>query len=225
MTGKPERFDVEHTDGAFVVDPSGHERLAIPGMAAVGGQVAAPLKKLLDEEGRENLHDPTPGWSAVTLARRLQKMMGRSPHAPAPAGRVVSSPGNGLKTGESLAEALEALRGRPALINVWASWCPPCREELPLLAAAERRFGRRIAFIGADLEDDEGSARGFLHRAGSDYPSFPVNAGEVADLLGPARGTPLTFILDGAGEVVDEHIGAYGSAAELDAELLRQVPG
>jgi cytochrome oxidase Cu insertion factor (SCO1/SenC/PrrC family)/thiol-disulfide isomerase/thioredoxin len=223
MTGKPERFDIEHTDGAFVIDPSGRERLAIPGMAAVGGRVAASLKRLLDEEGMENLHDPTPGWSAVDLARRMQRMMGPSPRTPASAGAVASSPGNGLRSGKSLGEGLEALRGRPALVNVWASWCPPCREEVPLLAAAERRFGRRIAFVGADLEDDEGSARGFLRRAGSDYPSFPVDAGEVGDLLGPAQGTPLTFFLDAAGEVVDEHIGAYDSAAELDADLIRHL--
>jgi cytochrome oxidase Cu insertion factor (SCO1/SenC/PrrC family)/thiol-disulfide isomerase/thioredoxin len=224
MTGKPERFDVGHTDGAFVIDPSGRERLAIPGMPAVGGRIEAPLAKLLDQEGKENLQDPTPGWSAVALARRLQKMMGLSRADPGPAGVGALSSGTDLKSGKSLGEGLEALRGRPAVVNVWASWCPPCREETPLLAAADRRFGRRIAFVGADLEDDEESARGFLRRAGSDYPSFSVDTAEVADLLGPPQGTPLTFFLDRTGDVVDEHIGAYGSAAELDADLIRHLP-
>jgi thiol-disulfide isomerase/thioredoxin len=128
----------------------------------------------------------------------------------------------GLRSGIELAAGLRAARGRPALVNVWASWCPPCREEMPLLAAAERRFGAQISFVGVDLEDDEGSARGFLRRAGADFPSYPADGAEVAALLDAAQGTPLTFYLDPAGQVVDEHIGAYRSAAELDADIIRQ---
>jgi cytochrome oxidase Cu insertion factor (SCO1/SenC/PrrC family)/thiol-disulfide isomerase/thioredoxin len=224
MTGKPERFDVEHTDGAFVFDPSGTERLAIPGMPAVGGRVAAPLAGLLDDAGKKNLHHPTPGWSAVALARRLQRMMGLGEAGGPPTReRGVRPGGGGLLTGQNLDQGLEAVRGRPAVVNVWASWCPPCREELPLLAAAERRLGRRIAFLGADLEDSDGSARPLLGRAGIDYPSYPADAGEVGELLGPVQGTPVTFFLGPAGEVVAEHIGAYRSAAELDADLLRHA--
>jgi cytochrome oxidase Cu insertion factor (SCO1/SenC/PrrC family)/thiol-disulfide isomerase/thioredoxin len=221
MTGRPERFDVEHTDGAFVIDPSGAERLAIPGMPAVGGRIEAPLASLLDREGRKNLHHPTPGWSAVALARRLQTMMGLG-RARA---RQATGEGGGLVGGEELGQALEAARGRPAVVNVWASWCPPCREELPLLAASELRFGRRFAFLGADLEDDEGSARSLLGRLGIDYPSYPADAAEIGALLGPVQGTPVTFFLGPTGEVVDEHIGAYRSAAELDADLIRHSTG
>jgi cytochrome oxidase Cu insertion factor (SCO1/SenC/PrrC family)/thiol-disulfide isomerase/thioredoxin len=214
MTGKPERFDVEHTDGAFLLDPRGVERLAVSGMPSVGGRVEPALARLLDEEGKKNLADPKPGWSAVALARKVEGMVG------------VDGGGGGsgrgtLRAGTDLAAGLEAARGRPAVVNVWASWCPPCREETPLLAAAERRFGDRIDFLGADLEDDEGAARGFLRRAGADYPSYPTDGSEVASLLGPVQGTPLTFYLDPSGQVVDEHIGAYRSAAELDADLLR----
>lgn len=219
MTGKPERFDVEHTDGVFLLGPGGNERLAVSGMPAVGGRIEAPLAKLLDQEGRKNLRHPTPGWSAVGLARRVQEMMGV---AVAPGRATASSVGGGLSRGGSLREGLETRRGRSAVVNVWASWCPPCREELPLFSAAERRFGHRIGFLGADLEDDAESARALLARVGTDYPSYPVDAAEVGELLGPVQGTPLTFYLDKSGEVVGEHIGAYRSAAELDADLLRQ---
>ncbi len=235
LTGKPERFDVEHTDGAFVIDPSGHERLAISGMPAVGGRIEPALAKLLNAEGKENLHHPTPGWSAVAMARQLEGMMGlKGAGGAAPgggakggaAGGRTGSSGSGLRAEASLEEGLEAVRGRPALVNVWASWCPPCREETPLLAAAEKRFGSRVAFLGADLEDNDESARGFLRRVGADYPSYPADAGAVTGLLGPVQGTPLTFYLDAQGEVVGEHVGAYRSAAELDADLLRHAsPG
>lgn len=217
--------DVEHTDGAFVIDPSGTERLAVPGMPAVGGRIAKPLAGLLDEGGRKNLRNPTPGWSAVGLARRLQRMMGLAPvSAPATRGQGGASRGSGgLVTDESLGEGLEAVRGRPAVVDVWASWCPPCREELPLLASAERRFGHRIAFLGADLEDSTGSARSLLGGIGIDYPSYPADAAEVGELLDPVQGTPVTFFLGRTGAVVDEHIGAYRSAAELDADLERHL--
>jgi cytochrome oxidase Cu insertion factor (SCO1/SenC/PrrC family)/thiol-disulfide isomerase/thioredoxin len=210
--------DVEHTDGAFVLDPRGTERLAVAGMPAVGGRIAAPLAGLLDEEGKKNLRHPTPGWSAVALARRLQRMMGLGG-----AGARSTPGGGGLRDDQDLGQALDAARGRPAVVNVWASWCPPCREELPLFASAERRFGQRIAFLGADLEDSAGSARSLLGRVGIDYPSYPADAAEVGDLLGPVQGTPVTFFLGQGGEVVDEHIGAYRSAAELDADLLRHA--
>jgi thiol-disulfide isomerase/thioredoxin len=219
MTGNPERFDVEHTDGAFVIDPSGTERLAVPGMPAVGGRIEAPLAGLLDEEGKGNLHHPTPGWSAVALARRLQRMMGprRAIARSAPPG------GPGLRADQTLDQALGAVHGRPAVVNVWASWCPPCREELPLFAAAESRFAGRIAFLGADLEDDAGSARALLDRLEIEYPSYPADATEVGGLLAPVQGTPVTFFLGPAGSVVDEHIGAYRSAAELDADVIRHA--
>jgi cytochrome oxidase Cu insertion factor (SCO1/SenC/PrrC family)/thiol-disulfide isomerase/thioredoxin len=212
--------DVEHTDGAFVIDPRGLERLAVPGMPAVGGRLKGPLRSLLDKQGKRNLRHPKPGWSAVALARRLEKMMGLSRPGTALAAR---RQGSGLVSGKGIDEGLAALSGRPAVVNVWASWCPPCREELPLFAAAERRFGSRIAFLGADLEDNAGSARSFLRRVGTDYPSYPVDEAEVAASLGPVHGAPVTFFLDRAGEVVDQHIGAYRSAAELDADLLRHA--
>jgi cytochrome oxidase Cu insertion factor (SCO1/SenC/PrrC family)/thiol-disulfide isomerase/thioredoxin len=220
MTGRPERFDVEHTDGAFVFGPGGAERLAVPGMPAVGGRMEAPLVGLLDKEGKENLAHPTPGWSAVGLARRLQRMMGLGARRARPA---AGGGRGGLLSGTSLGEALGSARGRPAVVNVWASWCPPCREELPLFAAAAPRFAGRIAFLGADLEDDDGAARALLARTGVDYPSYPADAAELGDLLAPVQGTPVTFFLGPAGEVVDEHIGAYRSAAQLDADLLRHA--
>lgn len=214
--------DVEHTDGAFVFDPAGVERLVVPGMPSVGGRLEPALRRLLDPQGEHNLHHPSPGWSAVAMARRLEAMMRPAEPSRVPVARPRTS---GLAGRTGLGEELEALAGRPAVVNVWASWCPPCREELPLLAAAERRFGSRIAFLGADLEDNDGSARSLLRRAGTEYPSYPVAESEVDALLGPVQGTPVTFFLDAAGEVVDEHIGAYHSEAELDADLLRRTVG
>ncbi len=67
---------------------------------------------------------------------------------------------------------LGALRGRPALIDVWASWCVPCREEAPMIARLWRRYGGQVRFLGIDVEDSRGDARAFVRRYGLRYPSI-----------------------------------------------------
>src|SRR5712691_1804509 len=64
---------------------------------------------------------------------------------------------------------LNSLRGRPSFIDVWASWCVPCREEAPVLARLWRRYRRRVQFLGIDVEDSRGDARAFLRR----WPRLP----------------------------------------------------
>ena len=100
------------------------------------------------------------------------------------------------------------------MLNVWASWCPPCREELPLLAAASARFGRRVAFLGADLEDDPVGARRLLASSRAHYPSYAVGRGEI-EALAPLRGTPVTLAFGRDGRLAAERTGAFGSYAEL----------
>ena len=59
--------------------------------------------------------------------------------------------------------ALTELRGRPVVINFWASWCLPCRDEAPELAAAARKHAGEVAFVGIDVQDFTSDARRFLH--------------------------------------------------------------
>jgi thiol-disulfide isomerase/thioredoxin len=106
------------------------------------------------------------------------------------------------------------------VLNAWTSWCPPCREELPLFAAASSRYGSRVAFFGADVEDDAESARQMLSSEHLAYPSYAVNLDEVS-AIAPARGTPVTIYLGPSGELLYEHIGAYSSAADLDHDIRR----
>ena len=69
----------------------------------------------------------------------------------------------------------EALRGYPIVINAWASWCAPCRSEFGLFATASARYGRRVAFLGADTNDSAGDARAFLTQHPVSYPSYQTS--------------------------------------------------
>ena len=90
-------------------------------------------------------------------------------------GTANEAPASPLITNGDLGARLHSLRGRPVVLNAWASWCPPCREELPLFANASARFGRRITFLGADVEDSAANARRLLAEIPLGYPSYATS--------------------------------------------------
>lgn len=101
---------------------------------------------------------------------------------------------------------LVGLRGKPVVVNVWASWCGPCRVEAPLLQKASAHFGERVAFLGVDARDSEGDARDFLRRYGITYPNVVDADDEIVGLLG-LRGFPTTYVFDRAGKVQASVVG------------------
>lgn len=111
---------------------------------------------------------------------------------------------------------LSAMRGRPVLVNLWASWCDPCREEMPLLQAASERYAQQVQFLGVDTKDASKPAAAFLADVGVTYPQLVDLDG---DLLGHLRvpGLPVTVVLDADGRVTGKHIG------ELDPESIEDL--
>ncbi len=75
LTHKPETFDVQHTDGLFILDPAGRERMADEGMAGVDGRLSAALRRLLDREGLENLAHPQAPWTAGQVFDDVGELM------------------------------------------------------------------------------------------------------------------------------------------------------
>jgi cytochrome c biogenesis protein CcmG, thiol:disulfide interchange protein DsbE len=109
-------------------------------------------------------------------------------------------------------ELLRQLRGTPVVVNMWGSWCPPCNDEAPMLAAAHERFGDRVQFIGIDIEDSVASARAFVRRFGWTFPSIrdPDFPSSFRPGLGFAA-QPNTLFYDASGRLVDSWQGPITS--------------
>ena len=117
-------------------------------------------------------------------------------------------------------QRLEELRGTPIVVNKWASWCGPCRQEFPHFQAVAAERGGEIAFLGVDMNDTEDAAEGFLSRLPLPYPSYFDPDQEIAGSLGgPANAIPATAFYDAAGKLVHTKFGAYTSADDLSADI------
>ncbi|GAA3777397.1 hypothetical protein GCM10022225_76580 [Plantactinospora mayteni] len=134
-----------------------------------------------------------------------------SPGTPAPALRGPTLAGEPFDLAE--------LRGRVVLVNVFASWCGPCRDELPMLADAQRRWSERVLrVVGLAVRDSSVAVRDLLDQTGAqDLTVLPDPTGTTAVDWG-ARGVPETFLVDGHGRIADRVIGPV-SAEWLDRRL------
>jgi cytochrome c biogenesis protein CcmG/thiol:disulfide interchange protein DsbE len=112
-------------------------------------------------------------------------------------------------------EALGPARHRPVVLNFFASWCAPCRQESPILAqtaAAERARHAVVQFIGVDVADSRSDAIPFVAQSGITYPVGTDDSLRVAAGLYGLNGEPSTFFIDSSGRVVAHVIGAVDQA-------------
>lgn len=107
--------------------------------------------------------------------------------------------------------SLADFRGDVVVVNVWGSWCVPCREEAPMLSALSRELaGRGVSFVGIDVRDNVTAAKAFESRYGITYPSFDdPQARAVLAFQGtvPVQAVPSTIVLDRQGRVAARIIG------------------
>ncbi|HEY1688241.1 MAG TPA: SCO family protein [Solirubrobacteraceae bacterium] len=249
-THKPETLNIEHSDGLFILDPAGQERVIVGGMPGIakGHRLEPALHKLLDSEGIHNLRHPETPWTAHELLNDLYWGMGREVPAstlapsrtptPEAAEEALSDSPQTLaslheQASQLLGGNIAALRGRvaglhgyPIVLNVWASWCEPCRSEFPLLATASAAYGSKVAFVGFDANDPgSGKARSFLASHHVSYPSYTGAISELTQFAPLDWVTPTTVFINRQGKVAYFHPGVYESQSALDTDIERHALG
>lgn len=127
---------------------------------------------------------------------------------------------------------LQELQGTPVVLNFWASWCIPCRDEAPVLERGWRDLGPRgVIFIGLNMQDLTEDALKFVDEFGVTYPTIREPTSDVADIFG-ATGIPETYFIDAQGRVVGHAIGALdqsqleaGAKAALSGQVVGTIAG
>lgn len=131
-----------------------------------------------------------------------------------------------LGGGQKAFEArLAQLRGYPVVVNVWASWCGPCRFEFPTLQKLSARYGKKVAFLGINSEDSRDAAETFLREDPVPYPSYTDPGKGMAESLGVHVGFPDTAFYDQRGKLVYLKQGPYSDDSELEADVRRYAAG
>ena len=165
-------------------------------MTAAGSTTAAPARGVLNR--RVLLLGLV---FVVPLLAILLLHLGRNPHAVrSPLVGRTAPPFTMAPVGGGAPVGLESLRGRPVVLNFWATWCAPCIQEHPALTrvAGERKD---VTFLGVVYQDEEARIQEFQRRYGSAYPSLLDPDGKTAIAYGIA-GVPETFFIDTKGTIV-----------------------
>jgi thiol-disulfide isomerase/thioredoxin len=120
---------------------------------------------------------------------------------------------------------LEASRGKVVLLNFWATWCGPCREEIPELIALQNRYKDRLQIIGLVVDDDdEKEIRSVIASEGINYPVALADP-ETRFAYGGIAALPTVFVINAEGRVVQKHVGLFNPALyETEVRALLGMP-
>jgi cytochrome c biogenesis protein CcmG/thiol:disulfide interchange protein DsbE len=120
---------------------------------------------------------------------------------------------------------LAAMKGQPVVLNFWASWCDPCKAELPLLENAWQRYqAEGVVFIGVNYQDQAQAAQQFLQKYHVTYATGPDTSGTMSEQYS-INNVPTTIFIDRAGVVQRGILGQIKDQQQLDADMQQLLSG
>lgn len=148
----------------------------------------------------------------------IQETTTPEPSNPAPDFTVVDEQGNEVRLSDYL--------GTPVVLNFWASWCGPCKSEMPAFDEAYRQYGDQVQFLMVNLTDGSyetvETASALIGQEGYSFPVFFDTAMEAANAY-QVTSIPMTCVIDERGELLSTHVGAM-SQSQLEQEIAAVLP-
>jgi thiol-disulfide isomerase/thioredoxin len=142
--------------------------------------------------------------------------------APAPIAALHDQANELLDGGADAFKArLGELEGYPVVVNKWASWCAPCRQEFPYFQRQSGRLAKKVAFVGVNSNDNDEDARNFLEEYPVPYPSYKDPSLDIAEVFKGQIAFPTTAFYDSKGELAYVKQGGYASESDLAADIER----
>ena len=167
-------------------------------------------------------------WTNIlrtACAALLLAACGDAPGGPVKVG--AEAPAFAAETLDGERASLALLRGRPVLLNVWATWCHPCRQEIPALEQLHQAYGTRglhVVGVSIDQGDQEQGIREFLQEYGASYAVWLDPDGEITTTYS-TMGVPNTFLIGPDGTLLWKHVGPVtADNAELRALIENSLP-
>jgi len=215
LTGDPvaltafwQPFDVElstsdvHRSTLVLIDAHGYLRSYYLGTPDIGGDLPTPLTQLLNSDGQQLLRSHGSGWGQAQILDSLRAIGGVA--SPSTVGEG-TAPDFTLTTLDGRQVTLSKLRGKPVVINFWATYCVPCRREMPMLQRVAKAHPGMVLLL-VDERDDQGAALAFVKQLGI-TPAVPFDPdGKVGDLYRVA-GLPTTVFVRADGSVEGRYLG------------------
>ena len=177
---------------------------------------------MLDQELRDSLANA--GTGAESTKQASAELAG----SPAPLAALHAQASKILPGGQRALDArIKSLRsqGYSVVLNIWASWCQPCQAEFGLFARASAFYGKGVAFLGADSDDNAADAQAFLKKHHVSYPSYETTSTSIDKILaGGLQGTPTTVFINPLGSMF-VHLDNYTSLGALQADIQAHALG
>jgi cytochrome oxidase Cu insertion factor (SCO1/SenC/PrrC family)/thiol-disulfide isomerase/thioredoxin len=177
--------------------------------------------------------------STSTILRQVRAALARSTNAPSSAAVATELAGSPpalaalhaqadhvLGDQAALQKRIRALHGYPIVLNVWGSWCAPCVAEFGLFGTASANYGRRVAFLGADIGDSASDGQSFMQQHPVSYPSYQTSSSQLTSLIPQGLlGTPSTIFINRSGKLVYVHTGEYKTQGNLNSDVATYALG